>query len=311
VKRFHVLLAAMRDITGTNCGETMFNRLLLVCTMTACVVFASSGARGDDAPAATQPSTKLKVGILVSQYTATGPFLGGGRPYGYDHAKIAAELKDESVQLIPIIEPGSENDGDLADTITHRFPDAEGQVFSAGDASALKTLNVIVLSRVPNLKDDALGGIHQAVSEGTSLLIVGRVGNLNPGYKDEKVRDLVGMKEAQYAWESKLELAELIEPIDPLLKDALPEGQELRIAPAGALGKLKEGSRPIAKLASRDGLRLPADEPAIDADFYAIYATSLGKGKIIVCNWTNLPSVLKPSGFYVRCCHHLTDTKGK
>jgi hypothetical protein len=288
-----------------------------LCVFLVAALTIAPSWRAQDATAAattTQPATaKLKVGVLVSQYTATGPYLGGGRPYGYDHAKIADELRDESVQLFPVIEAGSENDADLAEAIKERFPESEGQVYLASDVDALKSLDVIVLARTPNLKEDALAGIHSAVSAGTPLLVVGRVGNLNPGYKDEKVRDLVGMSEAQYAWAPQAQPITLIEKDDPLLKEIeITEDEPLRAMPAGVLGRLKEGGKPLAKLESRDNLRLREEDAPVDVpDYYVLYLSRLGKGQILVCNWTTVPSGLKNFSFYVRCLHRLTEMKGK
>ena len=273
------------------------------------MLLVASFARAND-PATTQPNGKLKIGVLVSQYTATGPYLGGGKPYGYDHTKIADDLRDDTIQLIPIIEPGSETDTELADAIKERFPDSEGQVYLVNDGAALKSMSAIVLARVPNIKEDALAGIHAAASEGTPLLIVGRAGNVNPGYKEQKVRDLVGMSEAEYAWAPRPQPAEVLDAAHPLIKDLLTEGQQFNVQPAGALGKLVDGSKPLIKLNPQE-LRRPDAVEQNDIDFYPLYTTNLGKGKVVVCNWTTAPSVLKTEKFYVRCLHYLTMSEKK
>ena len=287
------------------------------CAFLVALVVVVSSLRGQEA--ATQPAagasgshSKLKVGVLVSQYTATGPFLSSGRPYGYDHAKIADELRDESVQLFPVIEAGSENDAELGEAIKQRIPESEGQVYLASDLEALRSLDAIVLARVPNLKEDAPAGIHSAVSAGTGLLVVGRVGNLNPGYKDEKVRDLVGMSEAQYAWSPRAVFVVVVEKEDALFKEMEIGENSVRAMPAGVLGKLKEGGKVLAKLQSKDELRLQeGDTPVEVEDYYVLYTAQLGKGPIAVCNWTTVPGQWKGQDFYVRCLRRLTDIKGK
>ena len=123
----------------------------------------------------------LKVGVLVSEYTATGPH-AGSHPYGYAHAAVAADIKDTSIVLIPVIDPGSESEAGLADAIKEHFPESEGKVLNGGDVEALKTLDALVLAAVPNLKDEVIDAVHAVVSEGKPLLVVGRCGNLNPGY---------------------------------------------------------------------------------------------------------------------------------
>src|SRR4051812_36221420 len=86
-------------------------------------LFTCATARAEDAttktasskPAATKASTeashpaegakegaaggkKVRVGFVVSLYTATGPSKLG-RPYGYDHADIVEKLRSETAQL--------------------------------------------------------------------------------------------------------------------------------------------------------------------------------------------------------------------
>ncbi|HEX8521930.1 MAG TPA: hypothetical protein VF669_06705 [Tepidisphaeraceae bacterium] len=275
-----------------------------------CLAVSVAGA----AEATTKPAEgKLKVGVLVSQYTATGPNLGG-RPYGYDHAKVTEELKDDSVQMIPIIEPGSEEDADLAGVIKERFPDADNQVFLASDENSMKSLDAIVLARVPNMNEDVLDGVGKAVQSGVSLLVLGRVGNVNPGYKDNRVSDLVGMTEAEYAWSQQPQPMEIVAADDPLLKDVPSEG--LVAMPAGVLGKLKEGSKPLIKLSSKDALKFPKNEEHEDRelDYYTLYLTSFGKGQICVCNWTALPRAIRGASeqnFYIRVLHRLAEMRKK
>jgi hypothetical protein len=226
---------------------------------------------------------------------------------------VADELKDASLQLIPIIEPDSENDADLATVIKEKFPEAEGQVFRADDKTALATLDAIVLARVPNLKDEVIEGVRTSVDGGVALLVVGRVGNLNPGYKDKKVCELVGMEEAVYAWNHLAQACEVVAGDDPLLKD-LPGADSWAVGPAGAMGKLKEGSKVLIKLATTDELKFPGNDKPEGVDYDVLYLTSLGKGNVLVCNWTNPPPAirrLKGQGFYVRGLHRLVEMRKK
>jgi hypothetical protein len=269
-------------------------------------------ARGDEA--ATQPAGgKMKVGILVSEFTATGPH-SGAQEYGYAHAKIAAEIKDPSIVLIPIIDPGSESEAGLGEAIKENFPDSEGKVLNAGDPEALKSLDAIVLAQVPNLKDEVLEGVTKVVSEGTPLLVVGRCGNLNPAYKNKMIGDLVGMTEAHFAWTRGTGPAEVVAKDDPLIK-GLNAPEEWTVTVAGAHGKLNEGAVPLVKLKADAELRLPGNSTRGEGeDYFVLYQTTLEKGPVMVCNWTKLPDEIasvEGPGFYVRCLKRLVEAKKK
>jgi hypothetical protein len=282
--------------------------------VTLAVCLSSTSGRAEEATTKPAAGAKLKVGVLVSQYTATGPNLGG-RPYGYAHANVAGELKDDSLQLIPIIEPDSENDADLAAVVKEKFPDAEGQVYRADDKTSLATLDAIVLARVPNLKDEVIEGVKHAVDGGVGLLVVGRVGNVTPGYTNKGVCELVGMTEAVYAWNLKPQPCEILAADDPLIK-SVPPTDTWEATPAGAMGKLKEGSKPLIKLSATDELKFPADKEktAAEGDYNVLYVTSLGKGPVLVCAWSTLPTPLRHldgQSFYVRGLHRLAEMKKK
>jgi len=274
------------------------------------VMMGTLPARGDEA--ATQPAGgKMKVGILVSEYTATGPH-AGAQEYGYAHAKIAAEMKDPSIQLIPIIDPGSESESGLGEAIKENFPESEGKVLNGSDPEALKSLDAIVLAQVPNLKDEVLDGVTKVVSEGTPLLVVGRCGNLNPAYKNKAIADLVGMTEAHFAWTRGTGAAEVVAKDDPLIK-GLGAPEEWTVSVAGAHGKLNEGAVPLVKLKADADLRLPGNATRGEGeDYFIVYQTTLEKGPVMVCNWTKLPDEIakvEGQGFYVRCLKRLGELK--
>src|SRR5688572_23749252 len=126
--------------------------LMAVVMLLSCRSYAQA-AKAAEAATTQSSDAKSKVGILISEFTATGPH-AGAQPYGYAHAAIAAQMKDSSLVLLPLIEPGSEGESGLAEAIKENFPEAEGKVLNGGDVETLKTLDVIVLAGVPNLKDE-------------------------------------------------------------------------------------------------------------------------------------------------------------
>src|SRR4051794_38085262 len=180
---------------------------------------------------------KLRVGFVVSLFTATGPSKMG-RPYGYDHADILEKLHDESVQLIPLIEPDSQDDEDMKKMIAEKFPDANGEVMRADDLESLKSLDVMVAYRAPNMKDEVLTGLTKAVEEGVGLLWVGPVGVNVPGCT-ELLNNLIGLKEGQYGYASGPQEMEIVGKEDPLLKDLTDEGK-WGCTPNGVNGHFKD-----------------------------------------------------------------------
>ena len=279
------------------------------------MVCARAGAEEAATKASTQPAAaaaastapagegqkKLKVGVLVSLYTATGPSRIG-RPYGYEHANVADMLRDSSVQLFPLIERNSETDEELAGVIEEKFPESGNQAYFADDIESLKSLDAIVIHRAPNLNTEVLEGVGQAVGAGTGLLVIGPVGVNDPGYKEPLV-NLLGMEEEEvgYAFVGEPQDVEIVAADDPLLKD-LADAAAWAAQPNGVHGKLKEGAKPLIKLTSIDAL-LPRSGRS--EDFYLLYQTHVGNGAVIVCNWSGVvpdaaANVSEP-GFYVRC----------
>jgi hypothetical protein len=290
----------------------MFRTWIGVVLLVAVISTVSRGQQAATTQAAAKQSSegKLKMGILVSEFTATGPH-AGAQPYGYAHAAIAGEMKDDSIVLIPVIDPGSESEAGLAEAIKENFPESEGKVLNGGDAEALKSLDVIVLAAVPNLKDEVIDAVSGVVSEGMPLLVVGRCGNLNPGYKNPKIAELVGMSSARFGWTRGQGKAQVVAKDDSLIKDLGAE--ELTLSVAGGHGTLKDGATPIMKLASGVELRLPGDQTkGEDEEYLVMYQTKLAKGPVLVCNWAKLPeqlATLEGEPFYVRCVKRLVEAK--
>jgi hypothetical protein len=253
---------------------------------------------------------KLRVGFVVSLYTATGPSKLG-RPYGYDHADIVEKLRSDQAQLIPLIESDSEDDEDMKKMIGEKFPDANGQVMRANDLESLKSLDVIVAYRTPNMRDEVLEGLTKAVEEGVGLLWVGPVGVNNPGCTD-LLNNLVGLKEGQYGYGSSPVDVEVVGKDDPVMKD-LDDAEKWKCIPNGVNGKYKDDVKPLVKLGPSAEIRFPFTQVDGADDFYLVYEAPLGKGCVIVCNWSgNAPEVAteEPS-FYVRCFHRLGELRKK
>src|SRR2546425_269907 len=64
-------------------------------------------------PSPTSKLARIKVGVIVSEFTATGPHWLA-KPYGFASVqRIVRELRDPSLELIPLIEPGTQDQPDL------------------------------------------------------------------------------------------------------------------------------------------------------------------------------------------------------
>ena len=263
------------------------------------------------AAATTQPDAshpKLKVGVLVSHFTATGPSRIG-RPYGYDHVGVTDSLRHASVQLFPLIEKGSESDEELAKVIAEKFPESGEQAYFADDIESLKSLNAIVISRAPNLNAEVIEGVTQAVNSGVGLLVIGPVGVNDPGYA-EPLNNLLGMSDnVGYAFCAQPLEVELLAGDDPLIKD-LGDAAAWTAQPNGVMGAFKDDVKPLIKISSTDQL-VPQNHP--DADFHLLYQHMVGHGPVIVCNWSGvMPDAVEKateSPFYVRCIHRLVELR--
>ena len=71
-------------------------------------------------PAAQLP--RIKVGVIVSEFTASGPHWLA-KSYGFASVqRMVRELRDPSLELIPLIEPATQEEPDLKDELRKDFP---------------------------------------------------------------------------------------------------------------------------------------------------------------------------------------------
>jgi hypothetical protein len=252
--------------------------------------------KSGEVPASPGP---LKVGVIISRFTATGPSWAGS-PYGYTHASIALLLVNENIQLYAIAEPGSEDDAEFVAALAANFP-ADVPKISSTDPAALRTLDVIVAQRIANMNDETISAIHQAVQEGTSLFISQTFGTVTPGYT-ASICDLFGLNNADYGFHATPLPIDVV-ATDPILQGTENAGTEWQAQPSGTLGVPREGVTPLIKLRSIDDLSVARSRPD-GGQLLMLYFWHFGKGAVIVSNFKELPDELKDlsgDNFYLRC----------
>jgi hypothetical protein len=281
---------------------------------------------------ATRPAEKIKVGIVVSLFTATGPSWAGA-PYGFSHADPASDFDDaERFELYAVVDPGTQDDEQVREAVAKYFPEGQrDRLIDGSDAKQLGQLHAIVARRTWNAQGPVLDAIAEAVRVGVGFVNVGGIGAVTPGYTPV-VLDLVGMTDAQYAFHPRPLAAEVLEKdlIPPELlaqpaADAAADGEagpverpdgaaaegaaaegaaaeeaaaappaegDLMVNPNGSIGTLKEGTAPLIKLTDSTQLAVPRPKPD-GVEFYPLLVADLGKGRIIVCNMSTPAEPLK------------------
>lgn len=241
----------------------------------------------------------LKVGVIVSKFTATGPSWSGS-PYGYLHAAIAKDLQVEGIELSAIIEPDTDGDADQEEAIKESFPEGVAKI-DGTDADALKALDVIVGQRISNMKDEMISAVHKAVENGTGLFIAQTFGTVTPGYSNE-IADLFGMDGPAYAFNATPIACE-VQATDAILEGTADAGTDWQAQPSGTAGHLRDGGTSLVKVAdiSTVGVRRSNDAAQ---ELPMLYFTHFGKGGIVVSNFKDLPDPLanlQGEKFFVRC----------
>jgi hypothetical protein len=234
-------------------------------------------------PATTTSARILKVGVIVSEFSANGPNWMD-KPYGYSYQFTTRELRDPSVTIIPLLEPNTRDKPEIAKALKLTFSGVAPM--DVTDAGTLATLDVIVSGRTVNALPAELAAIETAVSGGVGLLVWGGLGDVNPGFADPAVVRLGGFAEAQWGADTNFVECEVIAP-HPIL-GKLKAGDKVRLQPSGGYGVLKPGGAGLLKLGPEARIHTYGPGSAEDREgfvFYPIYTSSLGKGRIVGCSF--------------------------
>jgi RNA polymerase sigma factor (sigma-70 family) len=256
----------------------------------------------------------MRVGIFVSRFTAEGPHVTR-TPYGYGHLGVDRVLRtDPLLQLIPVVEPGTEKDPKIIDMVRTTF--LRVSPINGADSSQLMTLDVIVLPRVWNETTDVMNAIEFAARQGKGVLIVAGFGMTSPG-NSPQVDRLNGLKKGNYRASDDAVDCQVI--ADHPLLGTLSKGDSLSIEANGEFGVLPDDAVPLIRVkdpaaASATWFAMPTtllSTNSPEGAFYPLFVSHLGKGTIVSCNfpaWSPVPAALDEATngqFLVRCVRWL------
>jgi hypothetical protein len=250
----------------------------------------------------TQP---IKVGVLVSQYTATGPcWTSNRKQFGFLRARQGLQLlKDPGMDLYAIVDPGTDLHGEIVGAIRGMPAD---HIIDGGDPAALQKMDVIVSYFQWNLPDVVLAAMVKAVQNGTGLLVQGGAGIYRPGFTSD-VQKLEGITDAFEIYDGVAMPCTALShsPIPDL--DALANQSLIIPALTGAAGHVNGAplmeAKPLndqivaiqweghARMPTTQITVAPSTQPTTQPTvmFYPLYTSQLGKGRIIVCQWESMP----------------------
>jgi beta-lactamase regulating signal transducer with metallopeptidase domain len=235
-----------------------------------------------------------KIGLVISHFTATGPH-DMDEPYGYaaQANKAVGFLDEANFDLYAIIEPGTENEGELP--VILRNAGLSRKTVDGTNVKALRHLDAIVSAWYLDVREDMLTALIQAIEQGVGYVNVGPLGLMVPGTDSEDLQRLLGIRSPQYLWgmTGSCKRASVHPILDGLSAGSafVPDMFNGYAAPDGI-----EGGTVI--------LTSPPNLPNVPKDFYPLYVHTLGQGRIVNCQWGRFTLSQTPWGqydLYIRC----------
>lgn len=256
----------------------------------------------------------IHVGIMLSQFTATGPHYTQV-PYGYkdSYLELYRALRTESnIETVPLIEPGSD-DPDLMATLKAEFKGKTPIIVNTRDD--LMKLDVIACARVWNETPQVLAAMNAAAHDGKGLLVIAGIGLNSPGLGQPPVDELNGLKEGAWEYCSTGADSHAVQS-HPLLGTLKPQ-DALSLPANGECGILADGATGLIEVDSLDDVHpVQANHPILaEYHFYPLIAGRLGKGRIVNCQFTSWEPIRdelqKPTDnrFMVHCVEWLANHK--
>jgi hypothetical protein len=250
---------------------------------------------------------QIRVGVYLSDFSATGPHRQA-QPYGYQaQLRAVHTLRDGSIRLIPVIEPGSARRAGLPRVLSANFP---GEApLDASKASDLQKIDVLVATAAANVPDSVTSAISERVRQGMGLL-QRQFGYLTPGYNGQ-TSELNGFGRATFGWSATPVDCEVVGS-HPLLGDLSGKvGQTISLVPNGAVGELR--GIPLLRVTDMKRVMIVnADHPVGTGEYlYPLYISQLGRGKIVGIGYTQgkeIPPELEAANhdrFYIHCVQWL------
>ena len=235
----------------------------------------------------------LKVGIILSDFQATGPHWMPD-PYGYQMYEhrgwLISLLNDANVDLYAVIEPGTEKLGELQDILA--YTGLSTKTVDATNPADLLTLDVVCAWRHPNILPETVAALQSAVKQGFGLVCNGNVGNVSPQLNDAAIMDLSGQSSQEYGWWGQGERSFDVVNAHPILGDLKPG---TKIDGIGYNGAFDPGGPP-------QGTLLIGPSADSNTPFYPLYLRDYGKGRIVFnVSWNLGIGDIPAETFYMRC----------
>jgi hypothetical protein len=266
---------------------------------------ASNGGPSAAANAATGP--QIQVGILLSDFSATGPHRQATQ-YGYQtQLRAVRYLRDPSIHLVPVIEPNTGKKGQLPRILAQNF--AGETPLIATNPDDMRKLDVLSATAAANLREDVIKAISQRVREGMGFL-QRQPGYIVPGYNAE-TNDLCGFADGVFGFSLNPVECEIVGN-HPLLGDLSGQtNKTITLIPNGTVGQLK--GIPLLRVKQMKQVMLVAADHTVSTGeyLYPLYISQLGKGRIVGVGFTqgkDVPEALDAANqgrFYIHCVEWL------
>ncbi len=229
----------------------------------------------------------IRVGLLLSEFTAAGPH-ESDEPYALKDGYLdtfRALRDDPEIQVVPVIEPGTQDATDLAAALHAGFRGITP--LDASQKDQLLSLDVIACQRVWNESPQIVAGIESAVRAGKGLLVLSGFALQTPGIGTPPVDELNGLKQGVWEYCSVGADCQVLTP-HPLLGN-LKTDDWLTLPVNGECGTLADRAIGLMSVTNLDDIHPVTSRDPIPANyaFYPLILSRLGSGRIVNCQFTS------------------------
>ena len=243
---------------------------------------------GEQAPsqASSNPDAP-RVGITISHYGATGPSWIS-RNYGYKQQRVddVFQMLDEAnYDVYAVIEPQTELLGELPALL--RSLRLQDKLVDVSDPQALGQLDAVFAFSPVNLHPNVLASLKEAISKGMGLVTVRDFATVTPGYDDDGVAAITGIRNGRHAWKGRTGRHCFVIGEHPILGD-VPVGTRIEISHAEG-GWTTDG-------AIEGGQSLIGAPNEFPETYSTMYVRNLGAGRIVRFQWAELNNPDVPFG---------------
>jgi RNA polymerase sigma factor (sigma-70 family) len=269
--------------------------LAIVSVGTILVVAQLNANSSSSTTSAQNAAGKMRVGFLISQYTATGPCWTGNRPtFGYLRAREGLGIfQDPNIDLFAILEPNTRRTAEVTALLRRFTPD---HILDGTDVQSLSKLNAMVSYFQWNVEPAVLKAMDQAVRGGVGMYFQACVGSYYPGYTKE-VQDLQCIRHAHRFYIYLTNPTATIIGKHPILAglENVPGNILIMSSLSGSIGEIQ--GTPLIRCDERNMLGHPIEDAIetgtwdppttqpMTTTFYPLYVGQLGKGRVVACQF--------------------------